>query len=67
MPKMKTRKSIQKRFRITKNGKVMHMHQGKSHLRMAKSKRVRGSYDEMTAMSPANRVRIMRLLPYGVK
>ncbi|MFH1639011.1 MAG: 50S ribosomal protein L35 [Chloroflexota bacterium] len=67
MPKIKTRKSIQKRFHITGTGKIMHMHQGKSHLRMAKSKRVKRSYDEMTEMSPANRKRIMRLLPYDVK
>jgi len=66
MPKLKTHKGIQKRFKITGTGKLMHAHQGKSHLRSAKSKRVRRSYDEMAVMSPHERRKIMRLIPYGV-
>lgn len=66
MPKLKTHKGIQKRFKITGTGKIMHMHQGRSHLRIAKSKRVKRSYDAMTVISPADRKRIQRLIPYGV-
>jgi len=66
MPKLKTHKGIQKRFKITGTGKLMHMHQGKSHLRIAKSKRVKRSYDEMAPMSTHERKKIMRLIPYGV-
>lgn len=66
MPKLKTHKGIQKRFKITGTGKLMHMHQGRSHLRMAKSSRVTRSYDKMTVMSPHERKKIMRLIPYGV-
>lgn len=36
MPKMKTHKGTKKRFRITKNGKLMRMKQGRSHLRRNK-------------------------------
>ncbi len=36
MPKMKTHKGTKKRFRVTKNGKVMRMKQGRSHLRRNK-------------------------------
>ncbi len=36
MPKMKTHKGTKKRFRVTKNGKVMRMKEGRSHLRRNK-------------------------------
>lgn len=39
MPKIKTRKSADKRFKVTKTGKVMHGHQYGSHLKLHKSKR----------------------------
>lgn len=38
MPKMKTKKIVRKRFKITKTGKVMHRMQGARHLRSKKSK-----------------------------
>jgi large subunit ribosomal protein L35 len=37
MPKLKTHKGTAKRFRLTKNGKVMRMKPGRSHLRRNKS------------------------------
>ena len=36
MPKLKTHKGTAKRFRVTKNGKVMHMLTGRTHLRRRK-------------------------------
>ena len=37
MPKLKTHKGTAKRFRLTKNGKVMHMLAGRTHLRRRKN------------------------------
>jgi large subunit ribosomal protein L35 len=37
MPKLKTHKATAKRFRLTKNGKLMHLLAGRSHLRRKKS------------------------------
>ena len=37
--KQKTRKAVAKRFRVTKTGKVMFVHQYSSHLKLHKSKR----------------------------
>lgn len=37
MPKLKTHKGTAKRFRLTKNGKLMRMKIGRSHLRRNKS------------------------------
>ncbi len=37
MPKQKTRNSVTKRFKVTKNGKIMHRHNFSRHLRARKS------------------------------
>ncbi len=66
MPKIKTHKGAQSRFHITGSGKLMRTKGGKSHLRLRKSKRVKRLFDEMIPVSPADRARIKRLLPYGV-
>jgi len=39
MPKKKIKKSIAKRFKVTKTGKVMYEHQYGSHKKLNKSKR----------------------------
>lgn len=67
MPKMKTHKAAQKRFKITGTGKVMRPHGPKGHLRRNKSARVTSQLDKMVTLSPANVKRTKRrLLPYGV-
>jgi large subunit ribosomal protein L35 len=67
MPKLKTHKGAKSRFHITGTGKLMRTKGGKSHLRLRKPKRVKRFYDETIPVSPSDRVRIKRLLPYGVK
>jgi len=39
MPKQKTRKSISKRFKLTKTGKVVRRTIGRAHLKASKSKK----------------------------
>ncbi len=67
MPKMKTHKGAKSRFHITGSGKLMRTKGGKSHLRRRKSKQAKRLYDEMIPISPSDKARIKRLLPYGVK
>ena len=67
MPKIKTHKGAKSRFHITGSGKIMRTKVGKSHLRLRKAKRAKRLFDEMIPISPSDRVRIKRLLPYGVK
>ena len=67
MPKLKTHKGAKDRFKITGTGKIMRTIGPKSHLRVNKSKRVRRQFDNMTELNPADRKRISRLIPYGVK
>jgi len=38
MPKVKTKKIVSKRFRLTKNGKILHRTQGRRHIRRRKTK-----------------------------
>jgi len=39
MPKKKTKRSVQRRFKITKTGKVLFAHQNAGHHKAAKSKK----------------------------
>ena len=65
MPKIRTHKGAQSRFHITGSGKIMRVKIGKSHLRRKKAKRTRGLYDETVQVSPSDKARIKRLIPYG--
>jgi len=67
MPKIKTHKGAKSRFHVTGSGKLMRTKGGKSHLRRRKSKQAKRLYDEMILVSPSDKARIKRLLPYGVK
>ena len=66
MPKIKTHKGAKRRFHITGSGKIMRVKGPKSHLRRNKAKRVRRLFDEKVPLNPADRIKIKRLLPYGV-
>ncbi|MFC2063260.1 50S ribosomal protein L35 [Chloroflexota bacterium] len=67
MPKIKTHKGAQRRFHITGTGKIMRVKIGKSHFRRRKTKRNKRLFDETIPLSPSDRVRITRLLPYALK
>ena len=67
MPKIKTHKGAKSRFHITGSGKIMRAKGGKSHLRRRKSRRTKGLFDEMIPLHAHDRIRIKRLIPYGVK
>ena len=67
MPKIKTHKGARRRFHITGSGKIMRTKVGKSHLRRRKAKRTKRLFDETIPVSPSDKARIKRALPYGVK
>jgi len=67
MPKLKTHKGAKARFHITGTGKIMRAKGPKSHLRQHKAKRVKRQFDEMIELNAADRKRISRLIPNGVK
>ena len=62
MPKLKTKKSITKRFKITKTGKILRRPTGLNHYRAKKSgKKVRQSR-KMIRLSKTEEKKIKRLL-----
>jgi len=66
MPKMKTHKGAQKRFKVNGSGKLMQPHAMKSHFRRRRSPRVKSQLDKMVLMSKSNVKRVSkRILPYG--
>ncbi|GMQ78132.1 MAG: 50S ribosomal protein L35 [Anaerolineae bacterium] len=63
--KLKTYKAAAKRFRVTKNGKIIRMKGGKSHLRRKKSKRVKVQLRQgIEVTNAADKRKIKRLAPY---
>lgn len=65
MPKIKTHKSTAKRFRYTGTGKLVHMHQGRTHLRRHKAPRTLIKYrQEEIVENHAVEKRIQRLAPH---
>ncbi len=67
MPKLKTHKGAKSRLHVTGTGKIMRVKVGKSHLRRKKPARTKRLYDDMIQVQPADKARLKRLMPYGVK
>ncbi|MEZ4862553.1 MAG: 50S ribosomal protein L35 [Caldilineaceae bacterium] len=60
MPKMKTHKGAAKRFRITKNGKLMRMRAGRSHLRRKKNSSVNSDYRHSISSTVKANVKLVK-------
>ncbi len=66
MPKLKTKKGLAKRVRLTKGGKIKYSTCGKSHLLSSKtSKRLRHLGKSKTVEGKKDIKYIKRMLPYG--
>jgi len=63
--KLKTHRTAKKRFKITGTGKILRMKGLRSHLRRKKSARTKRQFDQMLPLSPSDRKRVRRLLPYS--
>lgn len=65
MPKLKTKKSVQKRFKITKSGKVKRSRSGKRHILTKKSRKRKRNLRRLGLASKGEARMIKRLMPYG--
>jgi large subunit ribosomal protein L35 len=66
MPKLKTKKGVSKRFRLTKTGKIKYTPGGKSHLMTVKEpERLRRMRRSKTLKNKKEAKYIKRMLPYG--
>ena len=65
MPKLKTRKSIAKRIKITKTGKALKKKAGQDHFNARESGKVKRNKRRAKKMSDANVKNIKAQLPYS--
>ena len=63
MPKLKTHSGAKKRFKFTKNGKVIRAHANKSHILNKKSTKRKRNLRKSTTMDKTNVLAIKRLMP----
>ena len=65
MPKMKTRRAIAKRFRVTGRGKVKRAHANRSHLLTRRAANRMRRLRRNTQVRGVDEKRVKRLLPYS--
>lgn len=65
MGKKKIKKAVSKRFKITKNGKVLFSHQYKGHLMIKKSKRRQRRQSETGVLSGAFAKKVKQMLGHA--
>lgn len=65
MPKMKTKSSVKKRFRLTATGKVRRQHAGKRHGMIKRTKKQIRDLRGTTIMSDADAKIVKKFMPYG--
>jgi large subunit ribosomal protein L35 len=64
MPKLKTRKAVAKRFKVTGSGKIMHKHTNRGHRAFGKTTKQKRHLRGSMELAHANRKLIGRALPY---
>ena len=65
MPKMKTKRSAAKRFKITGTGKLMKMNANKSHILTKKSPKRKRRLRKAVEVDQTNVKMMKRMLPYS--
>lgn len=64
MPKMKTNKAVKKRFRITKNGKILTTKSFRRHLLTDRSSKRKRHARKWRLVDTADKNRLKSMLPY---
>jgi len=65
MPKLKTRKAVAKRFKITATGKVKHYRSGKSHILTKKNAKRKRRLAKPKILEGTQAKMIKKMLPYS--
>ena len=65
MPKMKTKSSVKKRFKLTASGKVRRTYAGKQHGMIKRTNKQMRNHRGTTLMSDADAKIIKKFMPYG--
>ena len=64
MPKQKTHKGTKKRFKVTKNGKVLHFSMNRRHILVRKSSARKRRLRKLDQLAPTQAATVRTLLPY---
>ena len=64
MPKIKTHSGAKKRFKLSKNGKVIRAHANKSHILNKKTTKRKRGLRKTTVADKTNVAQVKRLVPY---
>ena len=64
MPKIKTHSGAKKRFKLSKNGKVMRAHANKSHILNKKTTKRRRGLRQTAVTDKTNVAAVKRMIPY---
>ena len=65
MPKLKAHKASAKRFKVTKNGKVLYSKQGRRHILTGKTSKRKRQLGKVGALKECEAKRVRKLLPNG--
>ena len=65
MPKLKTKKGVQKRFKVTASGKVKRQKESARHLLTKKTRKKKRSLKASTTVNKAFEKKIKSLIPYA--
>jgi large subunit ribosomal protein L35 len=63
--KIKTHRGAAKRFKVTKNGKILRMHSGKRHLLGTKLSNRMRRIKKLTQVNKADAANVRMMLPYA--
>lgn len=64
MPKIKTHSGAKKRFKVSKNGKIIRAHANKSHILNKKTRKRKRGLRKTTVTDKTNVAQLKRLIPY---
>jgi large subunit ribosomal protein L35 len=65
MPKLKTKKGVRKRFKLTKTGKIKRAQAGKSHILTKKSRKRKRKLVHSALVDKTFEKKVKKALPYG--
>lgn len=65
MPKVKTKKSVSKRFSITKSGKVKRTNTKSRHLMTCKTRKAKRTFRDLAICGTTDARNVKEMMPYG--
>jgi len=64
MPKLKTHSGAKKRFKLSKNGKIIRGHANKSHILNKKTTKRKRGLRQTTVVDKTNAAQVKKMIPY---